>query len=197
MALYLTPDGDHVLIGSLLDASGEDLTRAPLEKLVYEPLGKEMWQGLESSTWIQDGAAEAPRTVYMFSDPNCPFCNMFWKQARPWVDAGDVQLRHVMVGMLRADSAGKAAALLVAKDPQAALNAHEAAGKASKLEPVERISPKVNEQLEANLTLMGEMGASATPAIYYLDDEGRLQQQHGAPRPDSLKQIMGPLSAKR
>ncbi|MFZ3207163.1 MAG: thiol:disulfide interchange protein DsbG, partial [Pseudomonas sp.] len=197
MALYLTPDGDHVLIGSLLDANGEDMTRGPLEKLVYEPLGKEMWQGLESSTWIQDGAAEAPRTVYMFSDPNCPFCNMFWKQARPWVDAGDVQLRHVMVGMLRADSAGKAAALLVAKDPQAALNAHEAAGKASKLEPVERISPKVNEQLEANLTLMGEMGASATPAIYYLDDEGRLQQQHGAPRPDSLKQIMGPLSAKR
>jgi|SRR3990167_458102 len=197
MALYLTPDGDHVLIGSLLDANGEDMTRGPLEKLVYEPLGKEMWQQLESSTWIQDGAADAPRVVYMFSDPNCPFCNMFWKQARPWVEAGEVQLRHVMVGMLRPDSAGKAAALLVAKDPQASLNAHEAAGKASKLEPIERISPKVNEQLEANLTLMGEMGASATPAIYYLDDEGRLQQQHGAPRPDSLKQIMGPLSAKR
>src|SRR3990167_2986830 len=70
IALYLTPDGDHVLIGSLLDASGEDLTRGPLEKLVYEPLGKEMWQQLESSTWIQDGAADAPRVVYMFSDPN-------------------------------------------------------------------------------------------------------------------------------
>jgi thiol:disulfide interchange protein DsbG len=197
MALYLTPDGDHVLIGSLLDASGEDMTRAPLEKLVYEPLGKEMWQQLESSTWIQDGAADAPRIVYMFSDPNCPFCNMFWKQARPWVEAGEVQLRHVMVGMLRPDSAGKAAALLVAKDPQESLNAHEAAGKVSKLEPIERISPKVTEQLEANLTLMGEMGASATPAIYYLDDEGRLQQQQGAPRPDSLSKIMGALSAKR
>ena len=43
IALYLTPDGDHVLIGSLLDANGQDLTHAPLEKLVYEPLGKEMW----------------------------------------------------------------------------------------------------------------------------------------------------------
>lgn len=197
VALYLTPDGDHVLIGSLLDASGEDLTKAPLEKLVYKPLGKEMWQRLKSSTWIADGAADAPRIVYMFSDPNCPFCNMFWNQARPWVEAGDVQLRHVMVGMLRPDSAGKSAALLAAKDPEEALNEHEAAGKASTLKPIERISPKVNEQLEANLTLMGEMGASATPAIYYLDDEGRLQQQQGAPRPDSLKQIMGPLSAKR
>ena len=88
-----------------------------------------MWQRL-SNTWIADGAAgEAPRVIYMFSDPNCPFCNMFWKQARPWVEAGDVQLRHVMVGMLRPDSAGKAAALLAAKDPEAALNEHEAAGR--------------------------------------------------------------------
>src|SRR3546814_8987929 len=61
----------------------------------------------------------------MFSDPNCPYCNMFWKQARPWVESGKVQLRHIMVGMLRADSAGKSAALLSAKDPRAALNEHE------------------------------------------------------------------------
>ncbi|MBU0851017.1 MAG: thiol:disulfide interchange protein DsbG [Gammaproteobacteria bacterium] len=197
IALYLTPDGDHVLIGSLLDATGEDLTRAPLEKLVYEPLSKEMWQRLESSTWIQDGAVEAPRIVYLFSDPNCPYCNMFWKQARPWVESGDVQLRHVMVGMLRPDSAGKSAALLQAENPAAALNRHETAGKASKLEPLEEVSPKLTEKLEANLTLMGAMGASATPAIYYLDGNGRLQQQQGAPRPDSLAEIMGPLSPKR
>ncbi|WP_079204065.1 hypothetical protein [Pseudomonas sp. CC6-YY-74] len=67
----------------------------------------------------------------------------------------------------------------------------------SKLEPIHSISPKVNEQLEANLTLMGEVGASATPAIYDLDDEGRRQQQQGVPRPDSLNQIMRPLSANR
>jgi len=194
IGLYLTPDGEHVLVGSLLDASGADLTQAALEKLVYEPLGNEMWQRLQSSTWIADGSADAPRIVYMFSDPNCPFCNLFWKQARPWIDAGDVQLRHVMVGMLRPDSAGKSAALLAADDREAALNKHEAAGKASTLEPVERIPAKVQEQLEANLALMGEMGASATPAIYYQDDAGRLQQHQGAPRPDALKQIMGKLS---
>lgn len=196
IALYLTPDGDHVVVGSLLDAAGEDLTKAPLEKLVYEPMSSEMWQRLESSTWIADGAAEAPRVIYMFSDPNCPFCNMFWKQARPWVEAGDVQLRHVMVGMLRPDSAGKSAALLAAKDPEAALNEHEAAGKASKLKPIQRIAPEVNEQLEANLALMGEMGASATPAIYYQDEQGRLQQHQGAPRPEALNGIMGPLSKR-
>ena len=177
-----------------MDAQGENLSQEPLERLVYEPLGKEMWQRLEQSSWIADGSDDAARIVYMFSDPNCPYCNMFWKQARPWVESGAVQVRHVMVGMLMPDSAGKAAALLVAKDPEAALNVHEEAGKASQLKPIERISPTVNQQLEANLTLMSEMGASATPAIYYLDDDGRLQQHQGAPRPDALNEIMGPLS---
>ncbi|MCF7202117.1 thiol:disulfide interchange protein DsbG [Pseudomonas sp. JM10B5a] len=192
IALYLTPDGEHVVIGSLLDAKGDDLTRAPLEKLVYEPLGKEMWSRLENSTWIADGRDDAPRVVYMFSDPNCPYCNMFWKQARPWVESGKVQLRHIMVGMLRVDSLGKSAALLAASDPEAALEAHESAGKASKLKAQEKVSAAMRQKLDDNLMLMGETGAQATPAIFYMDAKGRLQQHQGAPQPEALEQIMGP-----
>jgi len=177
---------------SLLDAKGEDLTRGQLEKLVYEPLGKEMWARMAGSSWIADGRGDAPRIVYLFSDPNCPYCNMFWKQARPWVEAGKVQLRHIMVGMLRADSAGKSAALLSAKDPQAALDAHEAAGKASKLKALEQIPAALEKQLTDNLMLMSELGAQATPAIFYLDDNDRLQQHQGAPRPEALETILGP-----
>jgi len=191
LALYLTPDGEHVLIGTLLDAKGADLTAEPLERLVYKPLGEEMWQRLQSSTWIADGDDKASRVVYVFSDPNCPYCNLFWRQARPWIEAGRVQLRHVMVGMLRADSPGKAAALLAAQDPRQALGEHEAAGRESKLQAVAKIPGAIAAQLDANLALMGEMGGEATPAIYYLDERGRLQQHKGAPRPDSLEAIMG------
>lgn len=192
MALYLTPDGQHVLIGNLLDAQGQDLTRPQLEKLVYAPLGKEMWARMERSGWIADGRATAPRTVYLFSDPNCPYCTLFWKQARPWVESGKVQLRHIMVGILRADSAGKAAALLAAERPEQALHAHESAGKASTLKPLAEIPAQTNERLEGNLELMNALGAMATPAIFYLDDQGRLQQQQGAPDPEALAQILGP-----
>ncbi|MDF3196025.1 thiol:disulfide interchange protein DsbG [Pseudomonas sp. 1928-m] len=194
VALYLTGDGQHVLVGSLLNAQGEDLSRQPLDKLVYEPLAKEMLGKLERSTWIADGSAKAPRILYMFSDPNCPYCNMFWKQARPWVEAGDVQIRHVMVGMLRQDSVEKAAALLSAKDQQAALHQHESAGKASQLQGLKKIPTAIQQQLDSNLGLMAEMGVSATPAIFYPDENGQMRQQRGAPNPDVLKQIMGPRS---
>ncbi|MDN7139025.1 thiol:disulfide interchange protein DsbG [Pseudomonas sp. JQ170] len=191
MALYLTPDGKHVLVGSLFDEQGQDLSEAPLEKLVYAPMAKEVWAKMEKTAWIADGKADAPRIVYLFSDPNCPYCNMFWQQARPWVESGKVQLRHIMVGIIREDSPGKSAALLASKDPVKALNTHEKAGKASTLKALEKIPADVQAKLDANLATMEELGLSATPAIFYLDEQQQLQTQQGAPRPEMLGKILG------
>ncbi|PCR95283.1 thiol:disulfide interchange protein DsbG [Pseudomonas fluorescens] len=192
MALYLTPDGKHVLLGNLYDADGNDLSSAPLQKLVYAPMAKEVWAKFEASNWIQDGNKDAPRTVYLFSDPNCPYCNMFWEQARPWVKAGKVQLRHIMVGIIREDSPAKSAALLAAKDPAKALEEHEKAGTASTLKALKNIPAAVQTKLAANMQLMEDLELQATPAIFYMDDKGELQQQQGAPTPDKLAKILGP-----
>ncbi|MGE8328681.1 thiol:disulfide interchange protein DsbG [Pseudomonas urmiensis] len=191
IALYLTPDGKHVLVGSLFDAQGQDLSAEPLEKLVYAPMSKAIWAKMEKTAWIADGKPDAPRTVYLFSDPNCPYCNMFWQQARPWVESGKVQLRHIMVGIIREDSPGKSAALLAANDPAKALQQHEKAGKASSLKALDKIPENVQKQLDSNLALMEELGLAATPAIFYLDEQGRLQSQQGAPRPETLGKILG------
>ncbi|MEE1879433.1 thiol:disulfide interchange protein DsbG [Pseudomonas soli] len=191
IALYLTPDGKHVLVGSLFDEQGKDLSAEPLEKLVYAPKSKAVWAKMEKTAWIQDGKVDAPRTVYLFSDPNCPYCNMFWQQARPWVESGKVQLRHIMVGIIREDSPGKSAALLAAKDPAKALQEHEKAGKASTLKALDKVPEAVQKKLEANLALMEELGLAATPAIFYQDEQGQLQSQQGAPRPEMLGKILG------
>ncbi|MBC3420443.1 MULTISPECIES: thiol:disulfide interchange protein DsbG [unclassified Pseudomonas] len=191
IALYLTPDGKHVLVGSLFDEQGQDLSAEPLDKLVYTPMSKEIWAKMEKTAWIQDGKTDAPRIVYLFSDPNCPYCNMFWQQARPWVESGKVQLRHIMVGIIRPDSPGKSAALLSAKDPAKALQDHESAGKASTLKALDTIPDATQKQLAVNQALMEEMGLGATPAIFYQDEQGQLQSQQGAPRPEMLGKILG------
>jgi thiol:disulfide interchange protein DsbG len=191
MALYLTPDGKHVIAGNLYDEKGEDLSKAPLDTLVYAPMAKEVWAKMENSTWIGDGNKDAPRVVYLFSDPNCPYCNMFWQQARPWVESGKVQLRHIVVGIISETSPGKAAALLVDKTPEATFHAHEQAGKGSPLKPLASIPKAIQDKLDANEKLMTDLGLSATPSIFYLDEKGRLQQQQGAPRPEMLGRILG------
>ena len=102
-----------------------------------------------------------------------------------------MQLRHIMVGIIREDSPGKSAALFAAKDPQKALEEHEAAGKGSKLMALEKVPADIEAKLDGNMKLMDELELSATPAIFYLDDEGGLQQQQGAPSPEKLVKILG------
>jgi thiol:disulfide interchange protein DsbG len=103
-----------------------------------------------------------------------------------------VQLRHIMVGIIREDSPAKSAALLAAKDPAKALEEHEKAGKASTLKPLKDIPAAVQAKLAANMQLMQDLDLEATPAIFYLDEKGELQQQQGAPSPDKLVKILGP-----
>jgi thiol:disulfide interchange protein DsbG len=71
---------------------------------------------MEKASWILDGKKEAPVIVYVF-DPFCPYCKQFWQQARPWVESGKVQLRTILVGVIKPESPATAAAILAAKDP--------------------------------------------------------------------------------
>ncbi len=207
VALYLTQDGRHVIAGTLFDAAGADLTSAALHKAVARPMSDGPWRQLEASHWIADGRSDA-RTVYVFTDPNCPYCNKLWSDARPWVDAGKVQLRHVIVGILTPTSAGKAAALLASKDPAAMLAAYEgknapatasalAGGRPrplgdGALKPLLNIAPAQQAQLDANERLMATLGLQATPAIAWRDEKGALRVLQGLPE-GGLAMILGPL----
>jgi len=207
IALYLTPDGKHVIAGTLFDASGKNLTEAGLEKVLAQPMTEAVWGKLEKSHWIADGREDAPRTVYVFTDPNCPYCNKLWADARPWVDTGKVQLRHVMVGILTPTSAGKAAALLGEKNPAAALDAYERRHVASNaktlasgrpkplgddsLKPLSVVPAGIADQLDANAALMASYGLRVTPALVWKDAKGSVQMRQGAPESD-LAAIFGP-----
>lgn len=188
MTVYLTPDGEHAVVGTLLDAEGNDLSAAPLDEHVRSGQEDAVWQQLEESHWIQDGDPQAPRVIYTFTDPNCPYCVRFHEQSRPWVEAGEVQLRHVMVGILRSDSPAKAAALLGAEDPAAALQAHQDSdeGIAGSAQPRE-----IEEQVYANNQRFEGLGLMATPTSYYRNDEDRLEKVEGAPSEKRLEDMMG------
>jgi thiol:disulfide interchange protein DsbG len=191
LAIYVTQDGKQAVIGTMVDAKGAELSEEPLNRLVNKPVTERTWKQLEGSTWIADGAKSAPRVIYTFTDPNCPYCNKFWNDARPWVKSGKVQIRHVVVAILGPTSPGKAAALLSAPDPQAALTQHEQQ-QGGGAKPLTQISPKVSAQLDANYKLMQQLGFGATPAILYKDDDGYLKGMKGAPSGDMLNRILGP-----
>ena len=191
LAIYLTADGKQAIVGTMLDAKGVNLNEAPLDKLVSKPMTLKTWSLLEKSNWIADGSKNAKRIVYTFTDPNCPYCNKFWNDARPWVKAGNVQIRHIMVGIIKETSVGKAAALLSAKDPQAALMQHELQHAKGGISPLEKIPATIRAQLDSNQKMMQQLGLFATPVVFYKDANGNLQSIQGAPRAEMLNTILG------
>lgn len=192
MPVYLLPDGKHTVIGTLYDANGEDLTSDAFADAVQPKLGAADWKALADSIWIAEGARQPKRVVYVFSDTECPYCHRLWQEVQPLLAGGDVQVRYIMVAVIKQASLGRAAAVLTAKDPAAALRSHEAHYADSPIKPLQDIPADMHQRIVANNHLMNRLGAFGTPAIVYRDADGKVHMIAGLPQdPARLKAIFG------
>ncbi|MDY0308703.1 MAG: thiol:disulfide interchange protein DsbG [Castellaniella sp.] len=191
VAVYVTSDG-NAIVGTRLNPKGEPMDEASLEELAAKPASDREWSQLEASTWVLDGKADAPRVIYTFSDANCPYCHLFWEASRPWVDAGKVQLRHVLVGIIKEDSPAKAAAILGASDRSAALELNERRFSQGGITPAKSVPADVSKMLDANLALMLNTGFRGTPGIVVRGANGVLRKYRGMPQGEKLDEVLGP-----
>jgi thiol:disulfide interchange protein DsbG len=208
IALYVAPGG-HVITGMALGEDGKGADEEALAATIHKPLGEPAWKQLEATHWIADGKSTAPRIVYVFTDPNCPYCAKFWNDARPWVESGKVQLRHVIVGILTPTSRAKAAALLADKNPSEALAAYEGVHAPTTVEtlgaggqprplgdqglkPLANVPPELAAQLDASKALMTSFGLQGTPGVLWRDAKGSVQKRVGVPA-SILWEVLGPL----
>jgi thiol:disulfide interchange protein DsbG len=194
VAAYVTPDGEHAIIGTMLDAEGNEVTSQALEPIIQEgrrAAQKDAWPRLERGHWVPDGSADADRVLYVFTDPNCPYCHKLWQRTRDAVAAGDVQLRHIMVGILKPSSPGKAAAILGADKPGDMFTRNEQRFESGGVEPVSAIPSAIQKQLTANRDLMRSLGIRGTPAVFYRDAGGDIRSVRGMPRGNRLSAMLG------
>ncbi|MFP4615923.1 MAG: thiol:disulfide interchange protein DsbG [Thiohalorhabdus sp.] len=148
------------------------------------------WEVLENeSHWVTTGTEDPERIVYVFTDPNCPYCHDLSKATKPYYEEG-LQVRHILVGILRPSSPGKAAAILGADDPSQALNEHERSYGDGGIDPVDSPGAKIQSRLEDNQRLMQRLGAQATPALVYRDADGEVHMVAGMPRLEALPEIL-------
>lgn len=188
VAVYVAKDGSAI-VGTRVDRTGAAVDADVVEDMVMAHTLEGAWPRLGAAKWVADGKSSAPRVVYVITDPNCPWCHRFWDAARPWVDAGKVQLRHLLVGIIRPDSAGKAAAILEASNPAQALEKKERTGF---IAPAAKVSEASKHTLEANLKLMQELGLRGTPGIIYRASDGKVRTLGGFPNEQQIVQVMGP-----
>jgi thiol:disulfide interchange protein DsbG len=152
------------------------------------PVG--LMQRLDRAHWIASGAKSSARVVYVFTDPNCPFCNDLWKATRT-ARAPEVQIRYLLVAVINAESRGKDAAILESADPAAAYEKHERNYDKGGIAPKTTWQPATGETLSTNEALMQALHIYGTPGLVYLDEHNEVKVFVGMPDPGQLRMIVG------
>ncbi|MGD8842075.1 MAG: thioredoxin fold domain-containing protein [Gammaproteobacteria bacterium] len=149
---------------------------------------------IDQATWVAEGKGK--HIVYIFFDPDCPYCHKLYNELRPLVAERDLQLRWIPVGMLAATSLGKAAAILQAADPLAALHTNEDnfnfsdGGPGGGIAPAATISEQTRLNLAANLSPLQEQNLFAVPVAVFRARDGRGFMFQGAPPDKTLSQLL-------
>lgn len=190
VTIYLTPDGKHAISGYMYDENGNNLSEQLFQKELYTPAGQEMWKKMASAHWLQDGNKDAPIVLYVFADPSAPTVNSSGSSPA-LVEAGKVQIRTLLVGVIKPESPATAAAILATKDPAKTWHDYEQSNGKMALTIPKAIPPEKMKMLNVNQQLMDDLGANVTPAIYYMNKDNMLQQVVGLPDKEKLHIMMG------
>jgi len=66
---------------------------------------------------IVEGSPNAPRTILVFGEPNCPVCNALYNLTKSYVASGQLQIHWSLVSFINPDSRGKILAILMGMVP--------------------------------------------------------------------------------
>jgi thiol:disulfide interchange protein DsbG len=181
---------------ALMPAAAQQLPAMPPPGAGHQQqMAATILERIREATWIAEG--KGPHVLYVFFDPNCPYCNQVFQDLRPWVTRGEVEVRWIPVGILMETSRGKAAALLEAKDPRAALytnenqfsRQHGFGGVTEEPLPQDTTIKK----LEANARLLSVTPDNAVPSLVFHDKAGVAMIVRGAPPKAQLEAIVRQL----
>ncbi len=139
--------------------------------------------------------------LYVFFDPNCPYCHQLYLKLRPLVAQRDLQVHWVVLGMLTASSAPKAAAILQAPDRLKAFETNEndydfaANGQpGGGIEPARTIEPATRRMLDTNLRIYREHKLFGVPVMVWQRRGGGDDMYAGVPSGQQLQQLLASLA---
>lgn len=140
------------------------------------------------ATFITQGRGR--HIVYVFFDANCGYCPLLYRNLQPLIEPNDLQLRWIPVAIVDATSLGKAAAILEADDPVAALDRNEMHYDTSAYTGgiEEKIPSEHTEaRLRANEALLNRVAIPVVPTMLFAGKNGEVRVMQGALSPLALR----------
>lgn len=181
---WITPDRKSVIPGAVYDAAGNDLTRDAMYTTgIFESPGKVLTSAAANTTRPVDDGKSGP-VVTFFLDPNCIYCHVLYGDIQPYVRAGKIRVRYVLVGVVKPTSNARASAILAAANPLQAIADNEAGFDVKNEEGGYPIaggdSAAAKTAVAANNELMRRAGSNGTPTLLFCSG-GHPRMQQGVP----------------
>lgn len=111
------------------------------------------------------GQMMSQRHLFVFFDPMCPHCALFWRETRQMHNMA--RFTWIPVTLLRGSSAAQGAHFLTAQDPVAAMDEHAAAVVAGRMgiSASSNVPDDVEDAIKQNTKLMESFEATGVPYL--------------------------------
>ncbi len=157
--VYVDQKGRYAFIGQLLDLKeGQNLTRKRLIEL--SKLTKEQLKKLDSLVAFVEG--KGPKTIYLITDPDCPFCKKLEKTLQELIKEGKVTVKVIMFPLERLHPKAKEKAISIICDKKGL--AELLAGYTSSNQCEEG-----KKKVEEAQRFLGSLGVRGTPTMVLSD----------------------------
>lgn len=173
--------------------------------LKTQPITEQTWQQIKKLKGIGTQSGMVTPSLYVFFDPNCPFCTDLWKTVLPVKPREEVRKAEffssvpavwIPVAYMDDTSLGKSAALLRENSQSAIDNNFQTAKRKEKQGGATAVVPTEAERaaLAQAKAIWLELGG-ATPLMVYRNNAGSTQLFMGVPTDDQLTELLGQIGA--
>ena len=192
--MYTDHSGHYVVMGPVVNAKGDNITQQEAQRYILSDKAAGVYHDLPMQASFIEGDAQAPHKMIAIMDPNCIFCHRLYDALKPHIASGQLAVKWIVAGFLKPSSAGKAYAILSAKDPAKALAQNEANfnehTEEGAIDPISNPSATVKQAVAQANAFLQKHQLPGTPAILYLDQNHKPQLIEGMPNPSQLTTVL-------
>lgn len=203
--VYSDKKGQYLFAGSIINAQGQDMTQIYTNQYVNSKIAGPAYAAALQLNYFTSGSDNAPHKAIVIIDPNCVYCHLMYKEFKPLIDSGQVQIRWLPVAFRDPTSPGKAAALLNAGSNAAKLfdqneqsfNDQTEEGGLAPLAPNENDAAvtKAFTEVQANTQFFSKMGFQGTPTILFKQSNGTVTMVPGFVQGQSFQSMVNNMGS--
>ena len=197
--LYVDNQGRYIVSGQIISAQGKNITQQDHEQYITAKKAPKLIKQAKQTNYFEQGKDDAPHKAYILIEPNCIACHDLYQDIHSYIDEGKLAVRWIPVAFRKADSTGKAAAIMTSDNPGKALAKNEEGfdkkSESGGIKPMDDVPANIKKQIESNKHFMMNNGIHVTPVMMYQDSSGKAHVKRGSPGKKALKNIVDNMNS--